>query len=84
MIGFAMAFSVTRSVKHWARFVQVTEYTLGHFKDAEHGGEWFGYLDRRGERTHRFKAGPYKGCFHVPRALMECYRILDGVIPSGV
>ena len=39
-------------------------------------GEWYGYLDRRGEVTHRFKGGPYKGCFHVPRALWLCWRLL--------
>jgi mannose/cellobiose epimerase-like protein (N-acyl-D-glucosamine 2-epimerase family) len=32
-------------------------------------GEWFGYLDEAGRVNQRFKGGPYKGCFHVPRAL---------------
>jgi N-acylglucosamine 2-epimerase len=49
-------------------FHQVHDYAFKHFSDPEHG-EWFGYLNRRGEVTHRFKGGPYKGCFHVPRAL---------------
>mgnify|MGYP002051962310 FL=1 len=29
-----------------------------------------------GEVSQRFKAGPYKGCFHVPRALWMCERLL--------
>jgi N-acylglucosamine 2-epimerase len=49
--------------------------TLSHFPDTAHG-EWYGYLDRRGEVTHRFKDGPYKGCFHVPRARWLCWRLL--------
>jgi len=27
--------------------------------------------------THRFKGAPYKGCFHVPRALWLCIQLLD-------
>ena len=33
---------------------------LFQFVDAIHG-EWYGYLNRRGEITHRFKGGPWKG-----------------------
>ncbi len=32
--------------------------------------------DREGKVTHRFKGGPYKGCFHVPRALFLLERLL--------
>jgi N-acylglucosamine 2-epimerase len=56
-------------------FHQVHDYAFKHFSDPEHG-EWFGYLNRRGEVTHRFKGGPYKGCFHVPRALWLVWKIL--------
>eukprot|EP00051_Salpingoeca_urceolata_P001249 m.39564 g.39564 ORF g.39564 m.39564 type:complete len:1241 (+) comp11285_c0_seq1:36-3758(+) len=38
------------------------------------GGAWFGYLDRQGNVSQRFKGGPYKGFFHVPRALHLCGR----------
>ena len=58
-----------------AMFSAVHEYTLGHFVDTTHG-EWYGYLDREGRVTHRFKGGPYKGCFHVPRALWLCWNLL--------
>ncbi len=27
--------------------------------------------------THTFKGGPYKGCFHVPRALFFCEQQLQ-------
>ena len=52
------------------------EYSMAHFSDGEGSGgqgsghgEWFGYLDEAGRVNQRFKGGPYKGCFHVPRAL---------------
>jgi N-acylglucosamine 2-epimerase len=75
MVAFLLLYSLKRDETDWDRFVQVKEYAFSHFRDSEHG-EWFGYLNRRGQVTHRFKAGPYKGCFHVPRALFLCWRIL--------
>ncbi|CAB3987027.1 ribonuclease UK114-like [Paramuricea clavata] len=40
---------------------------VSKFTDSKHG-EWYGYLNEKGELTHRFKGGPFKGCFHVPPA----------------
>ena len=60
----------------WSRFQIVATYVMEHFKDTERGGEWYGYLNRQGELTQRFKGGPYKGCFHVPRALWLVVGIL--------
>lgn len=68
----------TRDPHYWQRFEQVARYTAAHFVDETHG-EWFGYLDRLGSVTHRFKGGPYKGCFHVPRALFMCESLLQDV-----
>ena len=67
--------SITRDAGDWEWFRRTDAWTFSHFPDPEHG-EWYGYLDRRGEVTHRFKGGPYKGCFHVPRALWLCGRLL--------
>jgi len=53
---------------------RVHEYTWNHFRDPQYAGEWFGYLDRTGERLLDLKGGKWKGCFHVPRALYLCYR----------
>ena len=52
------------------RYEIISRWAIDHFSDLERGGEWFGYLDRDGRVTHSFKGGPYKGCFHVPRALL--------------
>ena len=44
------------------------------------GGEWAGYLSREGKVKMDFKGGPFKGCFHVPRALMLCESILNQML----
>lgn len=69
-------YSITGDEVDKAAFMQVHDYSFRHFSDPEHG-EWFGYLNRRGEVTHRFKGGPYKGCFHVPRALWLVWKKLE-------
>ncbi len=60
----------------WKAFKEVEQYCFENFSDPEYG-EWYGYLDREGRITHRFKGGAYKGCFHVPRALWLCLRLLN-------
>ena len=44
------------------------------------GGEWAGYLNREGKVKMDFKGGPFKGCFHVPRALMICENMLKDLL----
>jgi N-acylglucosamine 2-epimerase len=68
-------YSLTGDPVDWEAFRRTDAWTFSHFPDPAHG-EWYGYLDRHGEVTHRFKGGPYKGCFHVPRALWLCWRLL--------
>jgi N-acylglucosamine 2-epimerase len=75
MVGTLIAWRQTGELHWWRRFEQIASWTLDRFPDAEHG-EWFGYLTREGKVSQRFKAGPYKGCFHVPRALFLCERLL--------
>ena len=57
-------------------FIKVMEYTFSKFPDKKNG-EWFGYLSREGKITHQFKGGPYKGFFHIPRALFYCIQLLN-------
>ena len=79
MIAFVMAYEKTGDKEMWHRFQKVAEYCMKTFKDQENNGEWFGYCNRKGEISHRFKGGPYKGCFHIPRALWMCVLILDRI-----
>jgi N-acylglucosamine 2-epimerase len=75
LYAFLLMYSLEQDPSDWDKFLQVKEYTFSHFPDPEHG-EWFGYLDRAGNVSQDFKGGPYKGCFHVPRALWLCWRLL--------
>ena len=66
----------TSDANDLASFQNIDNYIFSHFVDTEHG-EWYGYCDREGCVTHRFKGGPYKGCFHVPRTLWLCWQLLQ-------
>ena len=57
-------------------FQKVHDYTWAHFPDQQYG-EWFGYLNRRGEVLLPLKGGKWKGCFHVPRGLYQVWKILE-------
>lgn len=59
-------------------FEKVHTYSFKHFRDPKHG-EWFGYLNRSGEVLLNLKGGKWKGCFHVPRGLYQCWRTLDEI-----
>lgn len=57
-------------------FERVHTYVWSHFADPDYP-EWYGYLNRRGEVLLPLKGGKWKGCFHVPRGLLQCWRMLD-------
>lgn len=59
-------------------FERVHNYVWSHFMDPEHP-EWFGYLNRRGEVLLTLKGGKWKGCFHVPRGLLQVYQTLERI-----
>jgi N-acylglucosamine 2-epimerase len=75
MVAFIMAYQHTGDPRYFTLFEEVMDYSFNHFKDPRFG-EWFGYLDRRGDVSQRFKGGPYKGCFHVPRSLFLVEKVL--------
>ena len=62
--------------KEW--FGKVHQYAWSHFNDEEHG-EWFGYLNRQGEVLLPLKGGKWKGCFHVPRGMYQCWKTLESI-----
>lgn len=64
-------------------FEKVHTYSWSHFADPAYG-EWFGYLNRRGEVLLPLKGGKWKGCYHVPRALYQCWQTLDKIVGSRV
>lgn len=76
LITLLKGYLLTGTDKNLEWFEKLHDYTWEHFKDKEHG-EWFGYLDRRGEVLLPLKGGKWKGCFHVPRGLYQCWQILE-------
>lgn len=76
LVALAKAYRVTRRPECLKWFERVHRYSWSHFRDPEYG-EWYGYLNRRGEVLLPLKGGKWKGCFHVPRALWLCYNEFD-------
>ena len=76
LVALLMGFKLTGNKDCLEWFERVHDYTWNHFTDGEYG-EWFGYLDRRGEVLLNLKGGKWKGCFHVPRALYLCWQQLS-------
>ncbi len=73
LVALAIGYRLTGDQRCWEWYQRVHEYTWSHFADPEQG-EWFGYLNRRGEVLLNLKGGKWKGCFHVPRAMLLCWR----------
>ncbi len=73
LVALAMAYRLTGRADCFEWYKKVHSYTWSHFADGEHG-EWYGYLNRRGEVLLPLKGGKWKGCFHVPRGLYLCWR----------
>jgi N-acylglucosamine 2-epimerase len=75
LISLLKGYHLTHSDDCLQWFERVHEYTWSHFKDTQYP-EWFGYLNRRGEVLLTLKGGKWKGCFHVPRGLYQCWKTL--------
>lgn len=78
MICMAKAWQLTGDAQCRAWFEKLHSYTYGHFSDPDYG-EWFGYLNRRGEVLLPLKGGKWKGCFHVPRGLFQLWKTMDAI-----
>ncbi|MBR1963333.1 MAG: AGE family epimerase/isomerase [Muribaculaceae bacterium] len=76
LISMIKGYQLTKDPRCLEWFERVHNYTWEHFKDQEHP-EWFGYLNRQGEVLLNLKGGKWKGCFHVPRGLYQCWQILE-------
>src|SRR5690606_4330001 len=78
LVALSKGYQLTGSKACLDWFQKVHDYTWSHFKDQDYP-EWFGYLNRRGEVLLPLKGGKWKGCFHVPRALYQCWKTLDTI-----
>lgn len=76
LVCMAKAWQLTgnEAAKKW--FETLHDYTWNKFRDNQYG-EWFGYLNRRGEVLLPLKGGKWKGCFHIPRGLYQVWQTLE-------
>jgi N-acylglucosamine 2-epimerase len=82
LVALSMGYLLTGREECLRWLEKVHEYTWSLFPDREYG-EWFGYLNRRGEVLLPLKGGKWKGCFHVPRSLYRCSLIFDELAQRG-
>ena len=82
LITMIKGYELTGSQECLAWFERIHDYVWSHFMDPEHP-EWFGYLNRQGEVLLTLKGGKWKGCFHVPRGLMQVYQSLERIAAKG-
>ena len=75
MICMSKGYLLTGNQECLKWFEKVQEYAWAHFKDQEYP-EWYGYLNRQGEVLLPLKGGKWKGCFHVPRGMYQCWQIM--------
>jgi N-acylglucosamine 2-epimerase len=57
-------------------YERVHEWSFSHFPDPQLG-EWFGYLHRDGSVSSHLKGSIWKGPFHLPRALLYGWKVLE-------
>ena len=81
--AFAAAYEYTGSEEHKHWLERLHSYSWEHFADPEYG-EWFGYLTREGLPSNGLKGGKWKGCFHLPRALLKTGARLQRLEKAGV
>lgn len=78
LVALSKAYRYTRTPEIWNWFEKVHQYTWSHFPDPKNG-EWYGYLNRQGKILLPLKGGKWKGCFHVPRAMFQCWKNLEAI-----
>ncbi|HVI44808.1 MAG TPA: AGE family epimerase/isomerase [Chitinophaga sp.] len=83
LVAMAKGYMYTGDKRCSDWFEKLHYYTWTHFPDRENG-EWYGYLNRRGEVLLPLKGGKWKGCFHVPRGLFQCWKTLKAIAGKEV
>lgn len=73
LVSLAKGYKLTGNARCLEWFNKIDMYTWNHFPDPEYG-EWFGYLNRRGDVILQLKGGKWKGCFHIPRGLFQVWK----------
>ncbi len=78
LISLLKGYLLTRDAACWEWFEKLHKWTWAHFPDPKHG-EWYGYLDQEGNPLLKLKGGKWKGCYHIPRGLYQCWKTLERI-----
>ena len=78
LISLIKGYQLTGDTRCREWFLRLHDYTWQHFRDPDYP-EWFGYLNRQGQVLLPLKGGKWKGCFHVPRGLLNVWKILQSL-----
>lgn len=78
LVALSKAYEQTGRKELMDWYEKLHDYAWSHFSDPENG-EWFGYLNRQGDVLLDLKGGKWKGCFHVPRAMYQCWKTFDKI-----
>ena len=78
LYALLLAYHLTGDSFYEEWYVRVHQWSFSHFPDSQYG-EWFGYLHRDGSLASRLKGSMWKGPFHLPRALLYGWKLLEEV-----
>jgi len=76
LYALLLAHHLTGKQKYLNWYKKVHQWVFRHFPDKKHG-EWFGYLHRDGTLSTRIKGNMWKGPFHLARAQLFCWKLLE-------
>jgi N-acylglucosamine 2-epimerase len=76
LYALLLAYHLTGDSLYEEWYERVHAWSFSHFPDPQHG-EWFGYLHRDGTVSSRLKGSMWKGPFHLPRALLYGWKVLE-------
>jgi len=82
LIALLKGYHYTKDEKCLEWFKKVHDYSWSHFADPDYG-EWYGYLRRDNSVLLPLKGGKWKGCYHVPRGLYQCWKTLEAIESNG-
>lgn len=78
-----LAHHLTGDEKYLNWHKKLHDWAYAHFPDRKNG-EWFGYLHRDGSLSSPLKGNMWKGPFHLPRMLLNCWKLLEQMKPGHV
>lgn len=79
LYGLMLAYCETGESRFLDAYKQAHDYSFSRFADPEYG-EWYGYLDRRGNPVNQAKGSDRKNPFHITRNFFGIYERLGQML----